>query len=370
MSAFADLLPSLQATLTAEGLTAPTEIQARAIPALLAGKSVIGLSETGSGKTLAFALPVLHRLKTMEAEGNPVSEPGRPRAVVVVPTRELGEQVTRAFKPFTHTTRLRVRSALGGAKYEAVKRNVEGNFEVLVATPGRLLQLLEGERVGLDDVRLLVFDEADRMLDRGFLPDAQRIAAACPLGRQMALFSATVSPPVEALMNKLFAGAELIRSEGSHRVVPTLKTIHRDVPHGKRFPLLEDLLSEKVDGGTLVFTNTRQQCDDLAALIRETGRSCRVYRGEMDKVERRANLKAFREGEIDLLISTDLGSRGLDLEQAVRVINYHLPTDVENYLHRVGRTARAGRKGVVINLVTERDAGLIAKLAALRDPGA
>ena len=375
MSAFAGfpLLPSLQATLTAEGLVQPTEIQRRAIPALLTGKSVIGLSETGSGKTLAFVLPLLHLLKAMENEGNPITEESRPRALVLVPTRELGDQVTKVFKPFTHTTRLRVRSALGGIKFEAAKRSVQGRFEILVATPGRLLQLMDRELVGLGDVRLLVFDEADRMLDRGFLPDANRIAGECPPGRQMALFSATVSPAVETLMNKLFAGAELMRSEGSHQVVPTLKTVNLDVPNGKRFPLLEDLLSEKVDGGTLVFTNTRQQCDDLAALIRETGRACRVYRGEMDKVERRANLKAFRDGEIDLLIATDLGSRGLDLEQVVRVINYHLPTDPENYLHRVGRTARAGRKGAVFNLVTERDAPLMAKLAALREgspPGA
>jgi ATP-dependent RNA helicase RhlE len=368
MSTFADfnLLPSLQATLTAEGLTRPTEIQARAIPALLSGKSVIGLSETGSGKTLAFVLPLLHRLKVMETEGNPVAEPSRPRGLVLVPTRELGEQVTRVFKPFTHTTRVRVRSALGGLKFEAVKRNVQGPFEILVATPGRMLQLMEGERILLNDVRLLVFDEADRMLDQGFLPAANRIADACPPERQMALFSATVSPAVETLMNKLFTGAELIRSEGSHQVVSTLKTINLAVPNGQRFPVLEELLSKKVDGGTLVFTNTRQQCDDLAELIRKSGRPCRVYRGEMDKVERRANLKAFREGEIDLLISTDLGSRGLDLDRLVRVINYHLPTDLENYVHRVGRTARAGRKGVVINLVTERDLPLVAKLPGLQ----
>jgi ATP-dependent RNA helicase RhlE len=370
MNGFADfqLLPSLEATLTAEGLTAPTEIQRRAIPALLSGKSVIGLSETGSGKTLAFALPLLHLLKVMENEGRAITEESRPRALVLVPTRELGEQVTRVFKPFTHTTRLRVRSVLGGIKFDAAKRAVQGRFEILVATPGRLLQLMERELVLLDDVRLLIFDEADKMLDKGFLPDANRIAGACPPQRQMGLFSATVSPAVEGLMGKLFAGAELLRSERSHRIVPTLKTVNLDVPNGKRFPVLEDVLSEKVDGGTLVFTNTREQCDVLAALIRDSGRECRVYRGEMDKVERRANLKAFRQGEIDLLISTDLGSRGLDLEQVVRVINYHLPNNYENYLHRVGRTARAGRKGLVINLVTERDAPLMAKLAGLKDP--
>ena len=367
ISSFTDfpLLPTLQATLAERGLITPTEIQVRSIPLLLNGRSMIGLSPTGSGKTLAFVLPMLHQLKVLETEGPPVSEESRPRGVVIVPARELGEQVTRVFKPFTHTTRLRVRSVLGGTKFEVAKRNVGGCFEILVATPGRLLQLMDRELVGLGDVRTLVFDEADRMLDQGFLPDAGRIAEACPPARQMAMFSATVSPAVQTLMNKLFAGAELIRSEGSHQVVPTLVTVNLNVPDGKRFPFLEDLLTKKVAGGTLIFTNTREQCDDLAQRIEGTGRRCLVYRGEMDKVERRANLKAFRDGEIDLLISTDLASRGLDVDLIARVINYHLPTDLENYLHRVGRTARAGRKGLVINLVTERDAPLMSRVAGL-----
>jgi len=368
MSAFADfpLLPTLQASLAEAGLTTPTEIQVRAIPALLAGKSVIGHSQTGSGKTLAFVLPLLHRLKTLENEGKAISEESRPRAVVIVPTRELGEQVTRVFKPFTHTTRLRVRSVLGGTKFDAAKRSVGGAFEILVATPGRLLQLMDRQLVVLDDVRILVFDEADRMLDQGFLPDANRIAAACPPGRQLALFAATVSPAVQTLIGTLFAGAELIRSEGSQQVVPTLTTINLNVTDGKRFPFLEDLLTKNVEGGTLIFTNTRDQCDHLADRIRETGRECLVYRGEMDKVERRANLKSFREGGVKLLISTDLASRGLDVQHVGRVINYHLPNDLENYLHRVGRTARAGRKGLVINLVTERDAPLISRLGSIK----
>lgn len=368
MSSFADfnLLPSLQATLAEENLVTPTEIQTRAIPALLEGKSVIGLAETGSGKTLAFALPTLHKIKTLENDGNRITEPSRPRAVVIVPARELGEQVTRVFKPFTHTTRLRVRSVLGGTKFDAAKRGVAGPFEILVATPGRLLQLMDRQLVLLDDVRTLVFDEADRMLDQGFLPAATQIAQACPPGRQLALFSATVSPAVQTLITRLFAGAEMIQTQGSHQVVPTLTTINLNVTDGKRMPFLEDLLKKKVEGGTLIFTNTRDQCDELAAKILETGRSCLVYRGEMDKVVRRANLKSFREGETEILISTDLASRGLDVEHVVRVINYHLPNDLENYLHRVGRTARAGRKGLVINLVTERDAPLMAKLATIK----
>jgi ATP-dependent RNA helicase RhlE len=225
-----------------------------------------------------------------------------------------------------------------------------------------LVQLLERGIVRLSDVRSLVFDEADQMLDHGFTPDAAQIVAACPPKRQMALFSATVSPAVTTLITKLFAHAEMIRTSGSHQVVPTLTTINRDVPHGDRLPLLEQALTEKVRGGTILFTNTREQCDALAAVLASLGRDCTVYRGEMEKAERRVGLKAFRDGTIDLLVSTDLASRGLDVEHVSRVINYHLPKEIENYLHRVGRTARAGRTGVVINFVTERDQPLMQQL--------
>ena len=177
MNSFAGfkLLPSLQATLTDKKISRPTEIQTRAIPALLAGRSVVGVSETGSGKTLAYALPILHLLKTLEASGAAVTEEGQPRAAVIVPTRELGEQVSKVFKEFTHTTRLRVRTVLGGTEMAVARKNVAGAFEVLVATPGRLLQLVDRGTVKLYDIRLLVFDEADSMLDQGFLADATRI---------------------------------------------------------------------------------------------------------------------------------------------------------------------------------------------------
>ncbi|MGK5085508.1 DEAD/DEAH box helicase [Bdellovibrionota bacterium FG-1] len=361
-----DLLSSLQATLVEKGLIKPTEIQNRALPALLDGRSVVGVAETGSGKTLAYALPVLHQLKCLEHMGERVTEDSQPRAAIIVPTRELGEQVSRVFKPFTHTTRLRVRTVLGGTTLEIAKRNISGPFEILVATPGRLVQLLDRRLLNLSDVRVLVFDEADQMLDQGFLPAADRIVQACPAERQMALFSATVSPAVQQLINKLFADAEVIRSEGHHRVVETLKTVNRTVMNGKRFPLLETLLADAVTGGTLIFTNTREQCDKLAEELRKKGHTCVIYRGEMDKVERRANLKAFRDGKIGLLISTDLASRGLDVDHVGRVVNYHLPQQMENYLHRVGRTARAGRTGVVINFVTERDQPLVSQLGSVQ----
>ena len=357
------LLASLQATLVEMGLNTPSDIQLQAIPALLAGRSVVGVAATGSGKTLAYVLPILHLLKTLENDGQPVTAQRQPRAVVMVPTRELGEQVARIFKPFTHTTRLRVRSVLGGTTLDVAKKNISGAFEVLVATPGRLVKLLDRGLVKLDGVNLLVFDEADQMVDQGFLPDSQQIAAACAPGRQLAMFSATVPPVVAQLIAEICSGAEVLRSKGSHRVVPTLTTKNQPVTDGKRLPVLESVLKQAATGGTMIFTNTREQCDQLAEDLKAAKRSCLVYCGSMDKLERRANLKAFRDGQVDLLISTDLASRGLDVEHVGRVINYFMPYQMDNYLHRVGRTARAGREGLVIIFVTENDRPLLEMLA-------
>ena len=266
MRTFAELplLPSLKETLAEKGFEALTEIQSRAMPALLEDRSVVGVAETGSGKTLAFALPLLHMVKSLEDSGAPVEESGRPRGLVVVPTRELGDQVTRVMKPFTHTTRLRVRSVLGGTELAVAKRSVAGPVDILVGTPGRLTKLMDMGLLKLDDVWMLVFDEADQMLDQGFYPDAIRIATACRPGRQLALFSATVGPKIEAMIEKLFADAEVIRSEGSHQLVSGLASRRIEVPDGKRFPLLERVLYDQIEGGTMIFTNTREQCDRLA----------------------------------------------------------------------------------------------------------
>ncbi|MBY0385205.1 DEAD/DEAH box helicase [bacterium] len=360
------LLKSLQDTLKEEGLTQPTEIQSKALPLLLGDQSLVGVSETGSGKTLAFALPILHKLKTLENDGQPVKKNSQPRALVLVPTRDLGEQVAKVFKPFTHTTRLRVRTVLGGTAFDVARRNVSGVFEVLVATPGRLVQLMDRKLVDLSDVQILVFDEADQMLDKSFLSDAQKIAGACAPERQMALFSATVPPTTEQLIEQLFSNAEVIRTSGSHHVVATLTTKNVAVIDGKRFPLLEKILAQPTEGGTIIFTNTREQCDTLAELLKKKDIDALIYRGEMDKNQRRKNLKSFRDKQNDILISTDLASRGLDVKHITRVINYHLPKEMQNYIHRVGRTARAGRPGLVINLVTERDGALMSMLGHIK----
>lgn len=364
MKSFADfgLLDSLLDTLKTQRIFKPTEIQINAIPLLMSGQSVVGVSETGSGKTLSYALPVMQLIKTLELQNDGVTENSTPRAIVMVPSRDLGEQVSKVFKTFTHHTRLRVRPALGGMEFEQARRNIAGPFEILLATPGRLIQLMQHKLIHLHDVRVLVFDEVDQMLDEGFLGDTNKIISACPEDVQLSLFSATVSGNVQDLMNTLFSKAEVYRSSGSGKTVKTLVTQNKLVIDGKRWPVFESVLKQRVDGGTLVFTNTREQCDKLATELTEKGYFCAVYRGEMDKNQRRANLKKFRAGELDLLISTDLAARGLDLEYVGRVINFHLPQQMENYLHRAGRTARAGRPGLVVNLVTERDARLISKL--------
>jgi len=357
------LLPSLKQSLAEQELTTPTDIQARAIPLLLKSRSLVAVAETGSGKTLAFVLPMLHHIKELEAADCPIDESGRPRGLVIVPTRELGEQVARVMKTLTHGTRVRVRLAIGGTAKQVARQNVNGNFEILVATPGRLRQLLVGRKVRVDDMRVIVMDEADQLLDAGFQPVVTKVVRDCPSTVQLVMFSATMPKALASVVKDVFGEKPLmIETAGSNKTVRTLKTDNRDVPHGRRIEVLSKVIRENPKVGTLLFANTRAQCEVVSEWLDEEGIPYVRYMGQMDRTERRRNLASFREGKVSLLLTTDLGGRGLDIERVDRVINVHLPKDVDNYLHRVGRTARAGRKGVVVNLVTQRDNPLLAKL--------
>ncbi len=361
--------PGLAASLAEQGITEPTEIQARAIPPLLKGESLLGVSATGTGKTLAYVLPLLHRLKEVEIGSYMVSEPGRPRGLVLVPGRELGEQVGKVFKGLTHLTRLRVRLALGGTAKRVSRKSVSRPHEILVASPGRLAYLMDMGDLSLKDVRMVAIDEADQVLDPGFLPAARRILRKCRRGTQVMLFSATLPDHLEGLVEKLLDGAPtLIRAEGSGQLVPTVHIDNRMVVDGRRRELLAEILAEEPGMGTLLFANTRGQVDRMAEWLDDFGFDFVLYRGEMDRIERRRNLEAFRDGEVDLLLTTDLGGRGLDIERVDRVVNVHLPREVSNYIHRAGRTARAGRTGTVVNMVTERDAPLMEAVEGLQ-PG-
>ena len=365
MTSFADLplLPTLRASLAEQGLETPTEVQERAIPEMLAGRALVAIAETGSGKTLSYVLPMLHVTKNLESAESMVEDRGRPRGIVLVPGRELGEQVSRVFKGLTHGTRVRVRLATGGSAKQVARQNVTGEFEILVATPGRLEQLMKQRKVSLADVRMLVFDEADQLLDRGFLPFASRIVRDCRRGVQLAMFSATMRGSLDEVVREVFPEKPVhIETSGSKKVVRTLRTDNRVVDEGRRADALRRVLRENPEVGTLLFANTRGQCDKVAEWLEADEVPFVSYIGEMDRIERKRNLAKFRDGEVSVLLTTDLGSRGLDIERVDRVVNVHLPRDPDNYLHRVGRTARAGRKGVVVNLVTERDRPLMTRI--------
>ncbi len=365
LSSFSDtpLLPTLVNTLAKLGITKPTDIQSQSMQRLLDGQSFMGVSETGSGKTLAYVLPLLHKLKSLENDGFAVSKPSHPRGLILVPGRELGDQVSKVLKSLTHETRLRVRTALGGSKKKVSRKNVSGVFEVLVATPGRLDTLVSKGEVHLSDVRTVVFDEADQMMDPGFLPVAKRLLGFCPPKAQMVLFSATLPVALEHVAKELLPGApKFIRTSGSQQVVDTLTTVNHNIINGRRSEVLIDILEKEPDVGTILFVNSREQLDSVAVWLEDTSIAFTVYRGQMERFERKANLKLFRSGGVSVLLTTDLGGRGLDIERVERVINIYLPYDIDNYLHRVGRTARAGREGLVVNLVTQRDQPLMAKL--------
>ena len=348
------LREELLQTLREVGYETPTPIQAATIPPLLAGRDVVGLAQTGTGKTAAFALPVLDRLDLTQK---------KPQALVLAPTRELALQVCEAFEHYASgTPGVKVLPVYGGQSYGVQLSALRRGVHVVVGTPGRVIDHLNRGTLDLSELRFLVLDEADQILDAGFLPAIRRILKGCPAERQLALFTATASDSVRSLISELFDDALVVETEGRHRPVSTLTTVNINVPGGRRFPVLESLLDESVEGGTLIFTNTRGQCDELAEALVEAGYRCAVYRGDMDKLERRRNLRDFRDGALPVLISTDLAARGLDVESIGRVINYHLPRELKNYLHRAGRTARAGKPGTVVNLVTPRDRNLIKRL--------
>ncbi len=362
------LLPSLINTLVKQGITKPTDIQVQSIGPLLDERSLLGVSETGSGKTLAYALPLIHKMKSMEIAGFPVSVSSRPRGLIIVPGRELGEQVSQVLKTLTHETRVRVRTALGGSKKKVSRKNVSGVFEILVATPGRLNTLVTDGELNLRDVRTVVFDEADQMIDPGFLPVAKSILELCPHQAQLVMFSATLPVNLEKVAEELFPNPPLlIRTIGSQQVVDTLVTVNHTIKNGRRSNKLIEVLNTDQDVGTMLFVNTRQQLDEVASWLENESVAFTIYRGQMERVDRKANLKLFRTGDVSVLLTTDLGGRGLDIERVDRVINIFLPRDIDNYLHRVGRTARAGREGLVVNMVTQRDQPLLAKLKKRED---
>jgi ATP-dependent RNA helicase DeaD len=330
----------------AAGFEAPTPIQAQAIPILLAGRDLVGQAQTGTGKTAAFALPMIERLDPDQQA---------PQALVLTPTRELAIQVAEAIYTLGRDRSLRVLPIYGGQPIDRQLRSLRRGVQVVVGTPGRMLDHLRRGSMDLSHVRLVVLDEADEMLAMGFIEDVEAILQALPAERQTALFSATMPPPIAALSRKYLREPQRLAIEPKQRTVSLTRQTYYEVLPAHKKDALARILDMETPGSTIVFCRTRREVDELGESLRARGYLAESLHGDMGQPERDRVMRRFREGQADLLIATDVAARGLDIESVTHVSNYDIPWDVESYIHRIGRTGRAGRTGDAITLVSPRE---------------
>ncbi len=369
---FADLglLTPLVASLTQAGLSTPTPVQRMAVPALLGGASIVCVARTGSGKTLAYSLPLLQRLNEIEAEEGLVKARGRPRALVLTATRELVEQTARVLKAHAHALRARVRAASGGFTERGQRLQLVEPCDVLVANPPRLVAILKAGAVHLEDVRVLIVDEADTLLSPGERGDVEKLLTALPAQHTVAFFSATLPEPIRAWVVARPQHPVLLLSKDAHSAPESL-TIQNVRVHGPdRSDSVHDaLVSMAPSLRGVLFCNRRETADLVGATLRDRNHSVIVIHGGLPPENRRLALKAFRAGEGRVLVTTELAGRGLHLEGLTFVLNYDLPEKASEYLHRIGRVGRQGAPGKVINLVGPDDATLLKQIERLKAGG-
>ncbi|HJQ67814.1 MAG TPA: DEAD/DEAH box helicase [Blastocatellia bacterium] len=334
------------------GITEPTEIQAKAIPHALAGRNVIATAETGSGKTAAFLLPILERLK----------RPGAMRAVVLAPTRELAAQIEANAKSFGQVARLRTVSVVGGASVSGQTKAIKTGVDILIATPGRLNDLIERGAVSLRSVEVLVLDEADRMLDMGFLPQVRRIMRYLPARRQTLLFTATLSLAVERLAHDIMDGGVRVEAARAATTVATLTQKAYPVLAHAKLPLLLALLKQHPGETFLIFAQTRRMADRVSHVLAANKHDVVTLHSDRNQSQRNKALASFRSGATRVLVATDVAARGIDVDDIAFVVNYEVPVTAEDYIHRVGRTARAGRCGAALTLVSPEEEALLASI--------
>ena len=334
---------SLAETVSERGYTTPTPIQEALIPAQLAGRDVVGQAQTGMGKTAAFALPMLHTL----GEGT-----GTLRGIVVTPTRELAKQVAEAVYTYGNRLNIRVLPIYGGQPYQRQIRRLKKGVDVVVGTPGRMLDLIRKKALDLSTVQVAVLDEADEMLSMGFIDDIKAILSATPDERQTAFFSATMSNDFQRLAKQQLNNPESCRLEPKERTVSSIEQRYYPVSKRDRTPALMRLLETEDITSAIVFARTRNDTFRLADTLQSKGYNAGALNGEMDQPERQRMLDRFRSGAITILVGTNVAARGLDIDHVSHVFNYNLPRDPQVYVHRVGRTGRAGRSGTALTLVT------------------
>jgi len=341
------LAPDLLKALDERGYSAPTPIQLEAIPIGLAGRDLVGSAQTGTGKTAAFLLPILQRLAGTHRGGM--------RAMVLVPTRELAEQVLQSARAYGRHTGVTATAVYGGVAMGPQTTALRRGTDVVIATPGRLLDHIDRGHVDSSQLEVLVLDEADRMLDMGFAPDVNRILDTLPNERQTMLFSATISADVDRLARRALNDHAAVEIGRRAQVADGVEHVVVAVDHDQKREALLRVLEEVPPGRTLIFTRTKFGADKLAWGLRKAGRRVAALHGNLTQAAREKALERFRDGSTPILVATDVAARGIDVTDIVLVVNYDVPEDPEVYVHRVGRTARAGNQGVAITLMAPHE---------------
>ncbi len=339
------LIEPLRRAIEDQNYTHPTPIQAAAIPPLLAGRDLLGCAQTGTGKTAAFALPILQLLD----QNRSAAVSRSPKVLVLAPTRELAIQIGRSFEVYGQHMHFRQLVVFGGVNQNPQTRALVRGVHVLVATPGRLVDLMNQGYIRFDAIETFVLDEADRMLDMGFLPDLRRIVAQLPARRQSLMFSATMSGEAAALAAKLLTNPVRVNVESAAAPIDALQQSVVHVDHAGKRSLLSRVLGEIDFDRVLVFTRTKHGADKLARQLTQTGVAADAIHGNKSQNARERTLEQFRKGRVRVLVATDVAARGIDVPGISHVINYDIPNEPESYIHRIGRTARAGASGVAIS---------------------
>ncbi|HMJ66115.1 MAG TPA: DEAD/DEAH box helicase [Candidatus Binatia bacterium] len=330
----------------AAGYVEPTPIQLRGIPLILSGQDVIGSAQTGTGKTAAFALPILSKL------GEPAR---RTRALILEPTRELAAQVETAFRDYARFTKLRVAVIFGGVGYTRQTQALKDGTEIIVATPGRLLDHIEQGHCNFQQVEFLVLDEADRMLDMGFLPDVRKIVQRIPRERHTSLFSATIPPEISSLIQWAMKNPETVEIGVRRSPAETVKHVVYPVAEDQKTDLLRALLDSVNYDSVIVFCRTKNRADRIGHMLKKNNHAVATLHSNRTQREREQALKGFREGRYEVLVATDIAARGLDIEDVSHVINFDVPQHPEDYVHRIGRTGRAQATGDAFTLMVAED---------------
>ncbi len=342
--------PNVAAGIKAAGFVEPTPIQARAIPSIMKGRDVMGTAQTGTGKTAAFALPLLNRLIGKKR--------GRIRALIIAPTRELTEQIHQEICTLGRRSRLRSATVYGGVGFDQQVRNLKGGAEIIVACPGRLLDHMNRGNVDFASVEVLVLDEADQMFDMGFLPDIRKILQQIPRKRQTLLFSATMPAEIKRLAREALHQPFTIQV-GNPAPADTVSHAMYPVNQRAKTSLLLKLLRETQITSALVFTRTKHRAKRVGEKLSKAGFRSTSLQGNLSQSRRQAAMAGFRSGKFQVLVATDIAARGIDVSRVSHVINYDIPATAEAYIHRIGRTGRAKRRGEALTLVTNEDKALV-----------